>query len=138
MTVRTISKGGYALGAADGSASREALVRIASDAETFRRLWQSHVGGAQLPAVDFARESVVFLLLGSRSTGGFDITPGGVTVSEGMAKVDAPVTAPGKDSIVTMALTYPYAVVAVPAPGLKGAEWIDSGRVIGKSTQSRQ
>lgn len=138
MTVRTISKGGYALGAADGSASREALVRVAHDEETFRRLWQSHVGGAQLPAVDFARESVVFLLLGGRSTGGFDITPGGVTVTGGIAKIDAPVTAPGADSIVTMALTSPYAVVAVPSPGLESAEWIDSGRVIGRSTRSRQ
>lgn len=138
MKLRTILKGGYGRNAADGSAGREAVVRVAVDEETFRRIWQSHINADEIPAVDFKRESVVFLLLGSRSTGGFDIVPADVTVTGGVATINAPVTAPASDSIVTMALTSPYAVVAVPMPGLRSAEWMDNGRLLGKSTQSRQ
>lgn len=83
--------------------------------------------------VDFATESVIFLFLGMRSTGGYAIEAQEAEVQGGIARVKAAVHSPGPGDIVTQALTAPYTVVAISSPRIEAAEWIDrDGRLIAR------
>ena len=50
--------------------ARQATVRSAAEWET---LWRQHAGERARPPVDFAKEMVVAVFLGSRPTAGFSI-----------------------------------------------------------------
>lgn len=136
-TLRVLSQGAYgnaAGGDLSGSAARQAIVEIATTPETYRLLWGRHVGGGTPPAVDFASESVVFLFLGMRPTGGYAVEPQEASVEGGVARVKASVRSPGPGEIVTMAFTAPYAVVAISSPRIEVAEWIDrDGKLIARA-----
>lgn len=106
--IRTLTSGGNA-----AVSPGEQQIEFASDAETYRRLWSQLVGTGEPPEVDFTRESVVFLLAGQRSTGGYSVEPRAARVEGQTLVVDAHVRTPGTDAMVTQALTSPYAVIAV-------------------------
>lgn len=109
----------------DLSASREPSGAVATSETAYRQLWEKHIGGAP-PPVDFNSESVVFLLLGLRSTGGYGIEPQSVEASPGRARVSAKVISPRADGVVTMAFTAPFTVIAVASPNIEAVEWVDS------------
>lgn len=89
-------------------------VESASDDATYQRLWSQIVGDPdRRPEVDFTKESVVFLLAGQKSTGGYSIEPRRTRIEGRTLVVDAVVRNPPADAITTQALTSPYAVVAV-------------------------
>jgi hypothetical protein len=67
-----------------------------------------------LPAVDFAREMVVLLALGERSSGGHRIRFDGITVAGANATVRFTITEPGADCMTTQVMTAPVDVVRVP------------------------
>lgn len=116
--VRVVASGSNA---AMSPAARVAI--LASNEAAFRTEWARVVGTAELPAVDFETESVVFLLAGQRNTGGYAIEAVSATVEGEMLVVDATVRSPGARAIVTDALTSPYAVVAVKARGVTTVRW---------------
>ena len=51
---------------------------VAKTAAEFQTLWQQHAPGRPLPAVDFAKNMVVAVFLGSRPSGGFAVEITGV------------------------------------------------------------
>jgi hypothetical protein len=109
-------------------------VEIARDASTYQRLWGFLVGaGTPPPALDFSRETAVFLLLGTRNTGGYGITPKNVTLEGDVAVIEAEVTSPPRGSMVTQVITAPFAVVAITSPNIANARWSNNGRVIEKT-----
>lgn len=110
----------------DDAASGAASISVAASEAAFRSLWSEHVGNEQLPDVDFTVESVVVLQLGQRNTGGYAIELQDVSERDGRLRVVAPVSSPGRDSIVTMAFTSPYAIVAVRSRDFNEAEWVGS------------
>ena len=118
MDLRTISRGAYA---AAKPAKPEAVA--ASDEASYRRLWTGLVGGGEAPVVDFASESVVFLLAGEKPTGGWSVEPRGATVEGEMLAVDAAIKPPSPGAIVTQAFTSPYAVVTVKTKSFKDVRW---------------
>jgi protease stability complex PrcB-like protein len=130
--LRVLAKGSYGREGPD----QPAVLVATSDAE-FNELWQRYVGDHP-PPVDFSRESAVFLLLGNRSTGGYSIEPQSVGTGEEEVRVEAPVTSPGRESIVTMALTAPFAVVAVPRAGVQSAVWMDGDRIMARGERKRR
>lgn len=70
--------------------------------------------GSDVPAVDFAREQVVFVALGERRTGGYSVEVTSVTISGDTLVVRYVERRPGPGCLTTQALTTPYHAVAVP------------------------
>jgi hypothetical protein len=114
----TIASGAYA-----ASDAKKAVVAT-SDAE-YQRLWTELIGTNETaPPADLAAGTVIFLLAGSRPTGGYTVVVESVSVDgDGVAVVLAPVNAPRPRGMVTQALTSPYAVAFVRDRGIKTARW---------------
>lgn len=112
MTV--VAHGAYAQ---DTSGRKAVLAK--TDAE-YRRLWSELIGEGEPPKAD---APVVFLLAGQRNTGGWSVEPAGVTMENGTAVIEAHINAPLPRSIVTQALTSPYAVIMVHSPDVKSVRW---------------
>ena len=118
MELRTIGRG---TNAAAKPSQPQAVA--ASDEAGYQRLWSSMIGGGSAPAVDFATESAVFLLAGSKPTGGWSVEARGATVEGETLVIDAAVKPPPPDAIVTQAFTSPYAVVTVKTKSFKDVRW---------------
>lgn len=117
IEMRTIASGGYAR----DDSGRQAV--LASSADQYRRLWAEKIGDGPAPEADFSKGVAVFLLAGSRPTGGWSIVPEGVDVEDGKAVIRARIQGPGRGSIVTQALTSPYAVVFLNSREVEGVQW---------------
>lgn len=117
VEMSTIARGAYA-----ATDSRTAVVATSRD--EYRRLWQQLIGEGEVAEADFTRGVVVFLLAGSRSSGGWSIEPQAVTVEGGdTAVIVAKIKGPPPGSMVTQALTSPYAVVLVRDPKARKVRW---------------
>jgi hypothetical protein len=100
-------------------------------------LWNQAYGNQlnlpPVPQVDFGRQSVVAIFLGSKPTGGYGVDVQKVSVQNDQAYLDAKITSPAPGAITTQSLTSPWALVQLNATGLT-AVWIrdaDSGALIG-------
>jgi protease stability complex PrcB-like protein len=92
-------------------AARQASAR---NADEWSKLWTSHAGARARPNVDFSKEVVAAVFLGSRPTAGY-----GVEIvrarQDGVALVVSyEETRPSPDSVAAQVLTSPYHIVAVP------------------------
>lgn len=116
VEIRELAKGAY------GANQREGML-VASDEETYARLWESSVRNTERPAIDFATESVVFIFAGERNTGGYSIVVRDAAVDGETLLIEGEVKGPPPEAIVTQALTYPYAVFAVKNRAFKSARW---------------
>lgn len=119
VSYRPLQSGGMA-----ASRSAEQRAFAAADAKTYAALWSQLVGTGAPLDVDFAKESVVFLLAGERPTGGHSIEVSSVAPdgSDGVV-VTAAVKPPPPDSMNIQILTYPYNVIAVAKPGVTKVRW---------------
>lgn len=122
---RIVESGEYgaAANSSAGPNNSEPVIEVARDDATYRALWQKHVGSAPSPSVDFSIETALFLVLGMQSSGGYGISPSGVTVQSGTATVEAAVRAPRSGSMVATVITAPFAVIAVSDRDVKRAVW---------------
>lgn len=68
----------------------------------------------KLQAVDFQKHVLVLLHAGQKSTGGYSISVESVKVDKGLTTVTVKETGPEPGAQVTMALSNPFAIVAVP------------------------
>jgi hypothetical protein len=110
-TMRTLATGAYA--AARPESPQAIAITSASD---YARIWEQTLGGAApRPEIDFTKESVVLLLAGSKPSGGYSVEPRGARLDSNVLVVDAAIKSPPPDAIVTMALTSPWAAIAVDA-----------------------
>ena len=116
--MRSIATGSYA--AAQAETPQAVLIVSADD---YARIWDQTIGGGERPQVDFDSESVIILLAGLKRTGGYSVEPRGVTLDGRVLVVDAVVKSPPPDAIVTMALTSPFAVIAVNTKALDSVRW---------------
>jgi len=90
---------------------RQVVARTAAEFET---LWRSHAPGRSAPAVDFTKNMVVAVFLGSRPTAGYQ-----VQITEVRREGDALVVhwaeqQPGPGQMAAQVLTAPAQIVAVP------------------------
>ena len=77
-------------------------------------LWRRHAGDGERPPVDFTREMVVGVFMGSRPNAGFSTT---ITTSmevKGVLVVRYTETRPPRDAVTAQILTAPYHLVAIP------------------------
>jgi hypothetical protein len=89
--------------------------------EAWREWWKEHTKNEFDPAnpnaapkVDFDKEMILVATMGMRSSGGFSIRFSEMKTEGGTLMVVVTSTSPGPDDTVTMALTYPFAIIAVP------------------------
>ena len=87
---------------------------IARAAEEWVKLWREHAGERGRPSVDFAREMVVGVFLGSRPTGGFSIEVVGAREEGSALVVQYRETRPPPRSVAAQILTSPYHLVTLP------------------------
>jgi hypothetical protein len=104
---RTIDKGTQS----NVDSARQAVAKTAAD---FATLWKTHNYDKAVPAVDFSREIVVAVFMGSRPTGGFSVEITSVTESGGDVVVGYRERAPAADVVTAQVLTSPFHIVAIP------------------------
>ena len=86
----------------------------ARSVEEWSKLWMLHGGDRTRPNVDFSREIVVAVFMGTRPTAGFGVEIFRVR-QEGVALVVSyRETRPSPDSVTAQILTSPFHIVAVP------------------------
>ena len=92
--------------------ARQATARSAAEWAT---LWTRHAGERARPAVDFSKEMVVGVFMGSRPTAGFSMEIVGARQEGAELIVQYRETRPPqKGGVVAQVLTAPYHIVAVP------------------------
>jgi hypothetical protein len=105
--LRTLGKG--PMSAID--APRQVTVRSAAE---WAALWKENGAGAPLPAVDFSREMVVGVFLGSRPTSGYGVEIVRAIGNSGALVVEYVEARPSRDAIAAQILTTPYHLVSIP------------------------
>ena len=104
---RTIAKG-------DQSNIDEPKQVVIHDAADWRKLWQQHAPDHPLPPVDFSKESVVAIFLGSRNTAGYSVAIVSTTDANGALIVKYKETRPAPGAITAQVITFPYHIIAIP------------------------
>jgi hypothetical protein len=92
--------------------ARQAVVRTTGE---WNALWRLHAPERPQPAVDFGKEMVVGVFIGSRPTGGYSVTIVGVEDGPKGTVVRYRESAPGPNAITAQVITSAYHLVAVPA-----------------------
>lgn len=68
----------------------------------------------RIPVVDFNKNSVVAVFIGNRSNGGFMVAIDSITEGSKNLTVNITETTPGKNCMVTDAITRPFTLVKIP------------------------
>jgi len=113
---RTIEKGDQS----NVEDAKRVLVR--TDAE-WAKLWQQHAPDRPRPAVDFSKEMVVGVFMGSRPNAGFSTAVTMTTAGNGALMVKYTETAPPRDAITAQILTFPYHLVAIAKAEVKDVKF---------------
>src|SRR5437870_11584058 len=95
---------------------RDVVVR--SNAE-WAALREEHYAGPELAPVDFSREMVVGVFLGSKPTAGWGVTIVSAAEEGAVLRVRYRETAPPPGSISAQVITVAYALVAIPTSAAK-------------------
>ena len=104
---RTIEKGDQS-NIDDG---KQLLVRTEAE---WAKLWQQHAADRPRPAVDFSKEMVVGVFMGSRPNAGFSTSIVSATAANGALIVRYTETMPGPGTVSAQILTFPFHLVAIP------------------------
>ncbi len=104
--LRTLDKGGDS----QIDAPRQATAKTPAEWEA---LWRLHGGERERPKVDFSKELVAGVFLGSRPTAGFGVEIVGVREDGGALVVQYRETRPAPGAVVAQVLTMPYHIVAI-------------------------
>jgi hypothetical protein len=90
---------------------RQVVVRTDDE---WGRLWTQHNPNRPRPAVDFSKEMVLGVFMGSRNTAGFSVEILSATDENGVLTVRYHETVPAKGAITAQVITSPYQLVTVP------------------------
>ncbi len=97
--------------ASEQQTARQVTVRTAAE---WKALWKDHAPSAQMPAVDFSKDMVVGIFLGSRPSTGHEVDVVGVRTQEKDLIVEYVQKQPGRGTMAAQILTEPYHLVSVP------------------------
>ena len=103
----TVAKGD----ASEQQTARQVTVRTAAE---WKALWKDHAPTAKMPAVDFSKDMVVGVFLGSKPSAGHDVEIVGVRMEEKDLIVEYVQKQPGRGTLAAQILTEPYHLVSVP------------------------
>ena len=99
---------------------RDVVVRTNAEWAALR---EEHHAGPELAPVDFSREMVVGVFLGSKPTAGWGVTIVSAVEEGGVLRVRYRETAPPPGSISAQVITFPYALVAIPTSAAKDVKF---------------
>ena len=105
--LRTVGKG--PMSAIDQP--RQVTVRSAAE---WGALWKENGANPPLPAVDFSREMVVGVFVGTRPTAGYGVEIVRAIGNSSTLVVEYVETTPSRGTITAQILTAPYHLVAIP------------------------
>ena len=89
----------------------QAVVRTEAE---WRSLWQQHAAGRPAPAIDFSKNMVLAVFLGSRPSSGFSVQITGVRAEGDGLVVEWAEARPSPGMSAAQVMTAPSHVVAVP------------------------
>jgi PrcB C-terminal len=113
---RTIEKGDQS----NIDDAKQVLVRTEAE---WTKLWQQHATGRPKPSVDFSKEMVVGLFMGSRPNAGFSTAVVSATAGNGALIVRYTETMPAAGSVSAQILTFPFHLVAIPKADVKDVKF---------------
>ncbi len=103
--------------------------RLVGDPAELLTIWNQAYGASLTvpppPVVDFARETVLAVFMGTRPTGGYGIDVRDVTLEGADLFVDLVLVEPAADAMVTQALTSPWVIIRVLRGGVSAAWFRD-------------
>ena len=95
----------------DSRLAKQVTVRTAAE---WSALWKDHAPTAKMPAVDFSKDMVVGIFLGSKPSAGHDVEIVGVRTEEKDLIVEYVQKQPGRGTLAAQILTEPFHLVSVP------------------------
>jgi hypothetical protein len=104
---RTVDKGNESV----IDSSRQVTARTPAE---WSKLWKSHAWDREMPKVDFAKDIVVGVFLGTRPTAGYDVEIVGTRLEGNALVVEYRERKPSRDTMTAQILTSPYHFAAVP------------------------
>jgi len=113
---RTIEKGDQS----NVDDAKQVLVRTEAE---WTKLWQQHNPDRPKPAVDFSKEMVVGVFMGSRPNAGFSTAVTTATAASGALIVKYTETIPAAGRVSAQVLTFPYHLVAIPKASVSGVKF---------------
>ena len=90
--------------------ARQVTVRAAAE---WKALWKDHAPTAKMPDVDFSKDMVVGIFLGSKPSEGYDVEIVGVRTEGKDLVVEYVQKEPGRGTIAAQILTEPFHMVRV-------------------------
>jgi len=105
--MKTIDKG-------DHSNMDDAKQAAVKTVEAWKQLWQQHSPDRPLPAVDFTKEMVVGVFMGSRPSAGYTLEIVSAIEASGTLVVRYSEASPARGTMTAQVITSPYHLVAVP------------------------
>jgi hypothetical protein len=113
---RTIEKGDQS----NVDDAKQVLVR--TDAE-WTALWRQHAPDRPKPKIDFSKEMVVGVFMGSRPNAGFSTAVTMTTAANGALIVKYTETVPARGILSAQVLTFPYHLIAIPKADVKDVKF---------------
>jgi PrcB C-terminal len=104
---RTIEKGDQS----NIDDARQVVIRTEAE---WTQLWRQHAPDRPQPRIDFSKETVIGLFMGSRPNAGFSTAMVSATEGGGALIVRYTETKPSRDTITAQILTFPYHLAAIP------------------------
>ena len=90
---------------------RQAVARTPAEWET---LWRAHAGDAKAPAVDFGKEMVAVVFLGTGPSAGFAVQFVRVKQKDNVLTLQWSERRPSRDTVTAQVLTSPVIFAAIP------------------------
>jgi hypothetical protein len=112
--VQTTTAPMRSLARGDQSGVESARQAVARSEGEWTALWRQHAPDQPAPAVDFAKEMVIGLFLGSRNTAGYSVEIVSAALDQGTLLVRYRQRAPAPDAITAQIITTPFHIIAVP------------------------
>ncbi len=119
--MRALAKGAF-------SALLEPKEEVIKDKAQWEKVWAKHITSTKTsekaPEVDFAKEMVIAVALGRRSTGGYKVDVTKVEEASGKLRIVVTKSSPPPGAMAIQALTAPFCFVAIPKSDLP-PEFVD-------------
>jgi hypothetical protein len=116
IPLRSLAKGGF-------SGIQEAKQEVITEKKAWEQIWSKHsksrTPAAAPPEVDFEKEMVIAVTMGSKRTGGYAVEIARVEITEKKLKILVKESSPPPGAMTLQALTAPFHFVAVPKSNLK-------------------
>ena len=91
--------------------AKQVTIRTAAE---WKALWKDHAPAAKMPEVDFSKDMVVGIFLGSKPSEGYDVEIVGVRMEGKDLIVEYAQKQPGRGTLAAQILTEPFHLVTVP------------------------